>query len=107
MASSRMILLTTLCSLLIMSTFIDSTHSASCCLWYTSRPLKCSRLLGYTIQTINTSCDINAVIFHVKGRFLCADPSSSHTQKLMRCFDEKRKSKQVQKDKIPITSAST
>lgn len=35
---------------------------ASCCLMYTKYPLSCRRMLGYTIQTINKSCDINAIM---------------------------------------------
>lgn len=35
---------------------------ASCCLGYTKRTLPCKVLQGYTIQTIKTSCDINAIM---------------------------------------------
>ncbi|KAK1885409.1 C-C motif chemokine 20 [Dissostichus eleginoides] len=62
MASGKVCFLATLCSLVILSTFIGSTQSASCCLRYTSRRLPCQRLLGYAVQTIKTSCDINAII---------------------------------------------
>ncbi|KAK1884779.1 C-C motif chemokine 20 [Dissostichus eleginoides] len=91
MASGKVCFLATLCSLVILSTFIDSTQSASCCLRYTSRRLRCQRLLRYTVQTINTSCDINAIIFHLPGRFVCADPSSIRTQREKKCVDERRK----------------
>lgn len=37
--------------------------AASCCLRYTNRPLPCKRLLGYNIQTINTSCDLSAIMW--------------------------------------------
>ncbi|XP_074549581.1 C-C motif chemokine 20b [Halichoeres trimaculatus] len=108
MVNSRALLFTTLCSLLILSTFIDSTQSASCCLWYTRRRLHCHRLLGYTIQTINMSCDIKAVIFHNGNNFVCADPASSYTQKLMKCVDDKKKMIQhMMKEEIPKTSASS
>uniref|UniRef100_UPI0037E8E427 C-C motif chemokine 20b n=1 Tax=Semicossyphus pulcher TaxID=241346 RepID=UPI0037E8E427 len=88
MASGRVFLL---CSLLVLTTFIGSTQSANCCVSYARRNIRRNMLLGYTIQTINKSCDINAVIFHVKGRFVCANPSASCTQKLMKYIDEKRK----------------
>ncbi|KAK1885495.1 C-C motif chemokine 20 [Dissostichus eleginoides] len=94
MASGKVCFLAALFSLVILSTFIDSTQTANCCLSYTSRRLRCQRLLGYTIQTINTSCDINAVIFHLPGRFVCADPSSIRTQREMKCVDERRKKNQ-------------
>ncbi|KAL3040761.1 hypothetical protein OYC64_011705 [Pagothenia borchgrevinki] len=93
MASDKVCFLATLCSLVILSTFIGSTQSASCCLRYTSRRLPCQRLLGYTVQTINTSCEIEAIIFHLRGRFVCADPSSIDTQREMKCVDERRKKK--------------
>ncbi|KAL7373248.1 hypothetical protein ABVT39_002267 [Epinephelus coioides] len=91
MTSGKVCLLAALCSLIILSTFIDSTQSASCCMRYVNRRMKCHHLLGYTIQNIYTSCDISAVIFHLPGRFLCADPSSSWTQRGMKCIDERRK----------------
>ncbi|CAJ1081636.1 C-C motif chemokine 20b [Xyrichtys novacula] len=102
----KTVLVTAVCSLLILSSFVDRTQSASCCLWYTRRHLKCNRLLGYTIQTINTSCDMNAVIFHLRGRFICANPSSSHTQNLMKCLDDKNNPK-TQKEEIQKTTASS
>ncbi|XP_037312386.2 C-C motif chemokine 20b [Pungitius pungitius] len=95
MASGKVGLLALLCSLVILGTFIDSTHSASCCMMYASRRWKCQPLMGYTIQTIVRSCDINAVIFHLPGRFVCADPSSKWTQRAMQCLNE-RKTKRSQ-----------
>ncbi|XP_035509655.1 C-C motif chemokine 20b [Morone saxatilis] len=91
MASRKMCLVAALCSLAILTTFIGSTQSASCCLRYTKRPLPCRRLLNYSIQTINTSCDIHAIIFHLPGRFVCADPSVSWTRRGMECINERRR----------------
>uniref|UniRef100_A0A3Q3W8C1 Secreted protein n=1 Tax=Mola mola TaxID=94237 RepID=A0A3Q3W8C1_MOLML len=49
---------------------VAASVAASCCLMYTKRPI-----LGYTVQTINTSCDISAVMNCVGlCRFLCANP---------------------------------
>ncbi|XP_020512938.1 C-C motif chemokine 20b [Labrus bergylta] len=90
MTSGRVFLLAALYSFFILTTFIDSTESARCCLQYSRKHLKCSRMLGYTIQTNTASCDIEAVIFHAKGKFICADPLSSHTQKLKMCIDGRR-----------------
>ncbi|XP_067342684.1 C-C motif chemokine 20b [Channa argus] len=91
MASNRVCLMVALCSLVILTTFISSTQSASCCLKYTKRRLQCKHLTGYTIQNINTSCDIHAIIFHLRDKFVCANPRMSWTQKLMSCVDAMRK----------------
>ncbi|XP_061521816.1 C-C motif chemokine 20b [Phycodurus eques] len=80
-----------LAALLILTTFTASTHSASCCLRYINRQLPCQRMSGYTFQSMGKSCDINAVILHLPGRFLCADPAASWTQRAMRCLDERRR----------------
>ncbi|XP_042366199.1 C-C motif chemokine 20-like [Plectropomus leopardus] len=96
MASGKVFLLAALCSFIILSTFISSTQSTSCCLRYVRPPVKSQQLLGYTIQTINNSCDIPAVIFHLPGKFLCTNPSNLRTQKLMKTIDErKRKISQI------------
>uniref|UniRef100_A0A3Q3JJA2 C-C motif chemokine n=1 Tax=Monopterus albus TaxID=43700 RepID=A0A3Q3JJA2_MONAL len=80
---------------------------ASCCLRYARRPLPCKQLLGYSIQTINTFCDINAVIFHLPERFVCADPSMRWTQRGMKCVDEQRKKDaQIIKEKTPIITTT-
>lgn len=43
---------------------VDHTvFAASCCLRYAKRHLPCKRLTGYTIQTINTSCDLQAIMW--------------------------------------------
>ncbi|XP_034021942.1 C-C motif chemokine 20b [Thalassophryne amazonica] len=97
MASSKLLLLTAVCCFIILTTFISSTQSASCCLIYSARPLRCRRLLDYTIQTNGASCDINAIIFHVPGRFVCADPRLEWTQRCMKCVDERKMDIQLKK----------
>ncbi|KAM9839655.1 C-C motif chemokine 20b [Aulostomus maculatus] len=96
MASSRSSLAAALFSFVILAAFIGSTQSASCCLRYARRPLPCKRLLGYMKQTINTSCDINAIIFHVPGRFVCADPSASWTHRALKCLENRKQSSRLQ-----------
>ncbi|XP_036935614.1 C-C motif chemokine 20b [Acanthopagrus latus] len=91
MASQKDFLLTALFSLLVLTAFIDNTQSASCCLRYVRRPIPCRPMVGYTIQTINNACDIEAIIFHLPGRFVCANPSQSWTQRGMACLDERRR----------------
>ncbi|XP_053198483.1 C-C motif chemokine 20b [Scomber japonicus] len=92
MTSNKVCLLAALCSLTILFTCISSTQSASCCMRYRRGRLPpCSRVLGYTIQTIKTTCDLNAIIFHVPGAFVCADPSRRLTQMRMKCVDDKRR----------------
>ncbi|XP_071372759.1 C-C motif chemokine 20b [Centroberyx affinis] len=88
MASCKLCLLAAVCSLLILTSFISSTQSASCCVRYSRRRLSCKRLRGYTRQNINGPCDINAVIFHLRDKFVCADPSKDWTQRVMKCLDE-------------------
>ncbi|CAG6010738.1 unnamed protein product [Menidia menidia] len=80
-----------LAALLLLTALISSTHSASCCVRYTRRPIPCKRLLGYSVQNIRGSCDIRAVIFHLRGRFVCANPSERWTQRGVRCLDERRR----------------
>ncbi|XP_039983177.1 C-C motif chemokine 20b isoform X2 [Xiphias gladius] len=105
MASGNVPLLAALCFLVILTTFVGSTQSANCCLRYTRRPLPCKWLLGYTIQTINTSCDISAIVFHVPGRFVCANPSKQWTRRGMKCVDEmRRKNAQINKERTTATS---
>ncbi|XP_041816992.1 C-C motif chemokine 20b [Chelmon rostratus] len=107
MASSKMCLLAALCSLVILSSFISSTQSASCCLRYAKRPLSCRRLLGYSIQTINSSCDLSAIIFHLPGRFVCAHPSASWTRRVVECLDEKRRRKaEIIKEETRVDTTS-
>ncbi|XP_070784431.1 C-C motif chemokine 20b [Enoplosus armatus] len=91
MGISKVCIVAALCSFVFLATFIGSTQSASCCLRYTKHPLPCKRLLGYSIQNINTSCDIDAVIFHVPGKFVCANPAAKWTKRRMDCLDERRR----------------
>uniref|UniRef100_A0A8C5GLQ4 C-C motif chemokine n=1 Tax=Gouania willdenowi TaxID=441366 RepID=A0A8C5GLQ4_GOUWI len=76
-----------LCALIILSGFISSTQSASCCLKYIRHKIPCERIVGYTIQNIYGRCDLDAIIFHIKGdRFRCANPSLSWTKDRMECI---------------------
>ncbi|XP_052358378.1 C-C motif chemokine 20-like isoform X1 [Oncorhynchus keta] len=95
MLCCRECVLTVLLSLLIL-TLIPSTKSADCCLKYTRRPVPCRRLKDYTYQTITSSCDIHAVVFHTRrDKFVCADPSQDWTKRVQRCLlkRQERKSK--------------
>ncbi|KAM3593537.1 uncharacterized protein V6R79_014878 [Siganus canaliculatus] len=104
MASGKV--LAALCSLIILSSFITSADSVSCCLRYRRHRFPCKPLLGYTIQTINGSCDINAVIFHLPGRFICADPLSGHTKRAMACINNRTKNMQFLQEGTKNTTAS-
>ncbi|XP_061569603.1 C-C motif chemokine 20b [Cololabis saira] len=79
-----------LCALILLSTF-SSADSASCCLRYSKRRLPCKIIQGYSVQTITGSCDIRAVIFHLPGRFVCADPTTQWTRMRKKCVDERRR----------------
>ncbi|MED6235679.1 hypothetical protein ATANTOWER_031531 [Ataeniobius toweri] len=89
MANRKACLFAALCSLLIVASFIGSSESASCCMNYTKKKLPCKVVKGYTIQHINRSCDIDAIIFHLRGRFVCADPSKPRTMRVVNCVDER------------------
>ncbi|XP_036799712.1 C-C motif chemokine 20-like isoform X2 [Oncorhynchus mykiss] len=94
MLCCRVCVLAVLLSILIL-TLIPSTQS-DCCLKYTRRPVPCRRLKDYTYQTITSSCDIHAVVFHTRrDKFVCADPSQDWTKKVQRCLlkRQERKSK--------------
>ncbi|KAJ8375889.1 hypothetical protein SKAU_G00064690 [Synaphobranchus kaupii] len=77
----------------ILNSFFLHTESASCCLSYTKKNIKCQRMKGYTIQTLMGICDMDAIIFHAKGgNFICADPSKEQTQKIIHCLTARAKS---------------
>ncbi|KAM8823267.1 C-C motif chemokine 20b [Spinachia spinachia] len=91
MAGGKVSVCALLCSLVILGTFLGSAHSARCCMMYAARRWNCQRMMGFSIQTIVNSCDISAVIFHLPGRFVCADPSSKWTQRAMKCLEERKR----------------
>ncbi|XP_017269566.1 C-C motif chemokine 20b [Kryptolebias marmoratus] len=100
MASSKVCLVAALCSFIILTTFISSTESARCCMNYSKHRPAFKRILTYYKQTITGSCDINAIIFYLRGKFLCADPSVQWTKKAMEFVDEmKGKDNRVVKEK--------
>ncbi|XP_046879651.1 C-C motif chemokine 20b [Hypomesus transpacificus] len=82
MACTRLLLIVVLSCVLF-----TPSESASCCLRYYQRPVPCHRMTGFTIQTISSSCDLQAVIFHTKdGRFMCADPAKKWTMRVLKCL---------------------
>ncbi|XP_007555781.1 C-C motif chemokine 20-like [Poecilia latipinna] len=91
MESNKARLFAALCAFLIVCSFVCSSDSASCCTRYTKKKLPCLLVKNYSIQTIHGSCDINAIIFHVNGRFVCADPTKAWTKRAVTCVDERRK----------------
>uniref|UniRef100_A0A667ZY64 Chemokine interleukin-8-like domain-containing protein n=1 Tax=Myripristis murdjan TaxID=586833 RepID=A0A667ZY64_9TELE len=86
MANCKLCVLAALCSLLILATFTGSTQSASCCLSYTRRVYRCKQLMNYSIQTINGSCDISAVIFNIQNKFVCANPNEPWVMRGIKCL---------------------
>ncbi|KAI5092887.1 chemokine (C-C motif) ligand 20-like precursor [Silurus meridionalis] len=74
--------------LLTVSLFCQDTVAWACCRRYSKGQLPISLIRGYTIQTIHTNCNINAIIFHTYGgRKVCVNPYQSWVknsiQKLM------------------------
>ncbi|KAL7840640.1 hypothetical protein AOLI_G00259630 [Acnodon oligacanthus] len=79
-----------LLSILILSTFIQETQTARCCLQYKKIPVRCAHLKGYTIQDTRRQCDLMAIIFQTtNGKFFCADPLMQWTQERVTCLMEK------------------
>ncbi|XP_069552662.1 C-C motif chemokine 20b [Brachyistius frenatus] len=107
MAGGKTRLMAALCSLSILATFIGGAQSVSCCLKYTHRLLPFKWLIDYTVQTINNSCDINAIIFHTGIRFVCADPSQNWTQRGMKCVDDLKKRKTTQSSRRGTSGVTT
>ncbi|XP_037549980.1 C-C motif chemokine 20b [Nematolebias whitei] len=100
MASSKVCLVSALCSFIIFTICISSTESVSCCMRYSKHPPPLKKILGYNIQTITGSCDISAIVFQLPGRFVCADPSTDWTQKALKIIDvRRRKVNQILKGK--------
>ncbi|KAJ8396783.1 hypothetical protein AAFF_G00013820, partial [Aldrovandia affinis] len=76
-----------------LNTFLLHTESVSCCLSYTKRQIHCQRMKGYTIQTVMSICDMDAIIFHTNsGKFVCADPAKKQTQETIQCLSARAKS---------------
>ncbi|XP_008394685.1 C-C motif chemokine 20b [Poecilia reticulata] len=91
MESNKACLFAALCAFLIVCSFVCSSDSASCCTRYTKKKLSCLPVKSYSVQTIQGSCDISAIIFHVNRRFVCADPTKPWTARAVKCLDERRK----------------
>ncbi|KPP57130.1 hypothetical protein Z043_125178 [Scleropages formosus] len=69
----------------------------SCCLRYSMKKYPCHKMKTYSIQSMMSSCDINAVIFHtMKGRYICADPAQKWTLDSIQCL------KRLLRDQCPI-----
>ncbi|XP_037386747.1 C-C motif chemokine 20a.3 isoform X2 [Pygocentrus nattereri] len=59
-------------------TLADHSRIKSCCRKYTKGEIPFTRIRGYSIQTVRTFCNIDAIIFHTSiGRNVCADPSQN------------------------------
>ncbi|XP_028825559.1 C-C motif chemokine 20b [Denticeps clupeoides] len=75
---------------LVLNTFIFHTDSASCCVRYTRKPIRCEKLKSYTMQHIISACDLEAIIFHtVGGHYICANPYKTWTQDRVRCLEKR------------------
>ncbi|KAM4718731.1 C-C motif chemokine 20b [Anableps anableps] len=95
MANNKACLFAALCSLLIVTSFIGSLESVTCCVKYTKGKIHCRQVEGYSYQTIKGSCDINAIIFYLRGRYVCADPSKEWTKRVVNCLEKGRRKKVI------------
>ncbi|MGH0131205.1 UNVERIFIED_CONTAM: hypothetical protein FKN15_002998 [Acipenser sinensis] len=64
--------------------------SVCCCYSYSIKPLHCSRIRGYTIQTTKDACNIDAIVFHSVGnRNICANPLDKWVMDRIECLNRR------------------
>ncbi|KAM4836619.1 C-C motif chemokine 20 isoform 2-T2 [Thomomys bottae] len=84
LASFALVLLLHLCSRTEASNF-------DCCLQYTKKALPSKFIVGFTRQLADEACDINAIIFHMRRRLVCANPKEPWVKRAMRIVSQRAK----------------
>ncbi|KAL6467892.1 hypothetical protein MHYP_G00235690 [Metynnis hypsauchen] len=80
----------TLLLVLTVSLFCQNATALACCRKYTKGEIPFTRIRGYSIQTVRTFCNIDAIIFHTSiGRNVCADPSQNWVMETIRKLKDK------------------
>ncbi|XP_055472964.1 C-C motif chemokine 20 isoform X1 [Psammomys obesus] len=70
----------------------EAASNFDCCLRYTQQVLPHRAIVGFTRQTADEACDIDAIIFHMKKKFsVCADPKQSWVKKAVHLLSLKVK----------------
>ncbi|XP_039620378.1 C-C motif chemokine 20-like [Polypterus senegalus] len=78
--------------LLTLNVLAVSAMYEDCCVSYTTRQMRCHAMKGYTIQTPEDLCNIEAVIFHTKwGKQICANPSQQWVMEVIKCLQHRVK----------------
>nr|XP_045004254.1 C-C motif chemokine 20 isoform X2 [Jaculus jaculus] len=91
--SSKTLLLLAVGSALLLCLCSQSEASNfDCCLRYTEKTIPNHLIVGFTKQTANEACDIDAVIFHTKMKLsVCANPKQSWVKKAVQILSRKVK----------------
>ncbi|XP_048095228.1 C-C motif chemokine 20a.3 [Alosa alosa] len=63
-----------LCTLGLFSSEVAAVRKGACCTMYSSSIVPMKHIRGFTIQTNQGKCNINAVILHTPKRNICVDP---------------------------------
>ncbi|XP_064787408.1 C-C motif chemokine 20-like [Oncorhynchus masou masou] len=67
-----------------------SAAKQGCCTSYSQGRIDIGLIHGFSIQTVNDGCNIDAIIFHtVRGRFTCMDPTKGWVMKAVRKLRER------------------
>ncbi|XP_033894126.2 C-C motif chemokine 20-like [Acipenser ruthenus] len=75
---------------LALNVFCEQAAAAGCCYSYSIKPLHCSRIRGYTIQTTKDACNIDAIVFHSIGnRNICANPLDKWVMDRIECLNRR------------------
>ncbi|XP_023578886.1 C-C motif chemokine 20 isoform X1 [Octodon degus] len=70
----------------------EAASSFDCCLGHRSKPLPIKGIRGFTEQRASETCDINAIIFHMRsGHSVCADPKSTWVKRAVRILSQRVK----------------
>ncbi|KAM6151935.1 C-C motif chemokine 20 [Erethizon dorsatum] len=97
MCGSKSLFVAALMSVLLLHlcSWSEAASSFDCCLRYTQHMLSTKFIVGFTQQLASETCDINAIIFHMKkGLAVCADPKKTWVKRavrILRVFTDKPK----------------
>ncbi|CAB1326673.1 unnamed protein product [Coregonus sp. 'balchen'] len=61
-----------------------------CCTHYSKGKIDIRLIRGFSVQTVNDECNIDAIIFHtVRARFPCVDPTKGWVMEAVRKLRER------------------
>ncbi|XP_032387953.1 C-C motif chemokine 20a.3 isoform X1 [Etheostoma spectabile] len=65
----------TLLTVCLLATNASPAVRYGCCRNYMATKIPFSKIKGYSVQTVNEMCPINAIIFHTKKGQACTNPA--------------------------------